>query len=163
MSLYLWIYVGVNTTCQSSVPPFGPIVAMADNVMSAWLMIVCIFNGSHLTRQLVYCCIYMVQAIGVSRVLRFYTEVRGYFRDPCSWPEDPESALTSPVVPPQVLPVRPVGCPSPDGLQFPHGFAFVSLKNSLATPPAVFQTSERWVSLLLHFSMTSTDGLGFSK
>jgi len=37
------------------------------------------------------------------------------------------------------------------------------LKNGSATPPAVFQTNERWVSLLLHFSMTSTDGLGSSK
>ena len=150
MSQYLRIYVGVNTTCHLSVPPFGPIVPVADNVMSAWLMIVCIFNGSHLTRQLVYCCIYMVQAIGVSRVLRFYKEVSG-------------SALPSPVVPPQVLPVWPVGCPSPDGLRLLHGFAFVSLKNSLATLTVVFQTSERWVSLLLHFSMTSMDGLGFSK
>jgi hypothetical protein len=149
MSQYLRIYVGVNTTCHLSVPPFGPIVPVADNVMSAWLMIVCIFNGPHLTRQLVY-CIYMVQAIGVSRVLRFYKEVSG-------------SALPSPVVPPQVLPVWPVGCPSPDGLRLLHGFAFVSLKNSLATLPVVFQTSERWVSLLLHFSMTSMDGLGFSK
>ena len=36
-------------------------------------------------------------------------------------PEGPESALLSPVVPPQVLPVWPVGCPSPDVLRPPHG------------------------------------------
>jgi len=93
--------------------------------------------------------------------------LRTLWRWPRCWrtppPEGPESALLSPVVPPQVLPVWPVGCPSPDVLRPPHGFAVVSLKNGSATPPAVFQTNERWVSLLLHFSMTSTDGLGFSK
>ena len=50
----------------------------------------------------------------------------------------------------------PVGCPSPDGLRPPHGLPCVSLKNGLATQPAIFQTSERWVRLLSHFSMTST-------
>jgi len=93
--------------------------------------------------------------------------MRTLWRWPRCWrtppPEGPESALLSPVVPPQVLPVWPVGCPSPDVLRPPHGFAIVSLKNGSATPPAVFQTNERWVSLLLHFSMTSTDGLGSSK
>ncbi len=85
MSQYLRIYNGINTTCHFSIPPFGPIIAVAVNFMSARLMIVCIFNGPHLTWQLVYCCIYMVQAIGVSRVLRIYTEVSGYYLDPCLW------------------------------------------------------------------------------
>ncbi len=55
------------------------------------------------------------------------------------------------MVPPQVLPVWPVGCPSPDVLRPPHGFAVVSLKNGSATPPAVFQTNERWVSFAFTF------------